>query len=209
MILGIDIGNTNIVLGCIDNGEIRSIVRLHTDLHATSAEYAIRLRQILDLYDIDPQGFEGAILSSVVPPVSAVMLAAVKKVTGVTCMVVGPGMKTGLNVRIDDPGTLAGDLLVGGVAALSCYGAPAIVMDLGTATTITVVDRDGAFRGGAILPGVKLGFRALAAGMGYENAGAYMIFGLVGVNFLIELAINIVLCPVIVRLIRIGKKEVR
>ena len=164
MILGIDIGNTNIVLGCIDEGEIRSIVRLHTDLHATSAEYAIRLRQILDLYDIDPQGFEGTILSSVVPPVSAVMVAAVKKVTGVSCMVVGPGMKTGLNMRIDDPGTLAADLVVGSVAAMTYYGSPVIVVDMGTAITIVVVDKNGAYRGGAFMPGVKLSYEALSSG---------------------------------------------
>ena len=164
MILAIDVGNTNIVFGCIEEGEIRDIVRIQTRVGETDAEYAIKLMQLLSISNLDPKGFEGAILSSVVPPVTVPLTHAVKKVTGLDCMVVGPGMKTGLNLRIDDPGTLAGDLLVGGVAALSCYGAPAIVMDLGTATTITVVDKDGAFRGGAILPGVKLGFRALAAG---------------------------------------------
>ena len=164
MILGIDIGNTNIVLGCIRDGEIVSIVRLHTDLHATSAEYAIRLQQILDLYEIDAHGFEGAILSSVVPPVSAVLALAVKKVTGITCMVVGPGMKTGLNVRIDDPGTLAADIVVGSVAAMTYYGAPVILVDMGTANTIVVVDKNGAYRGGAFLPGVKLSYEALASG---------------------------------------------
>ncbi len=164
MILAIDVGNTNIVFGCIEEGEIRDIVRIQTRVGETDAEYAIKLMQLLSISNLDPKGFEGAILSSVVPPVTVPLTHAVKKVTGLDCMVVGPGMKTGMNLRIDDPGTLAGDLLVGGVAALSCYGAPAIVMDLGTATTITVVDKDGAFRGGAILPGVKLGFRALAAG---------------------------------------------
>lgn len=164
MILAIDVGNTNIVLGCIEDGEIRNIVRVHTDSEATAAEYAIRLSQILQLYGVDARGLEGAILSSVVPQVTDSLKSAVKQLTGHTCMVVGPGMKTGLNLRIDDPGTLAGDLLVGAVAAMNCYGYPAIVMDLGTATTMTVVDKDGYFRGGAILPGVKLGYRALAAG---------------------------------------------
>ena len=164
MILAIDVGNTNIVLGCIEDGNILNIVRLHTDAKQTGAEYAIKLKQVFDLYGVDVSRLTGAIYSSVVPPVNRAMLSAVKAVTGLECMVVGPGIKTGLNLRIDDPGTLAGDLLVGGVAAMSCYGAPAIVMDLGTATTITVVDRDGAFRGGAILPGVKLGMAALAAG---------------------------------------------
>lgn len=164
MILAIDVGNTNIVLGCIEDGKILNIVRLQTRVGETETEYAIKLRQLLEFYNIDTQGFEGVILSSVVPPVTAVLQKAVKMVTGVTCMVVGPGMKTGLNLRIDDPGTLAGDLLVGAVAAMNCYGYPVIVMDLGTANTVTVVDKEGAFRGGAILPGIKLGYAALAAG---------------------------------------------
>ncbi len=164
MILAIDVGNTNIVLGCIENGEILNIVRVQTRIGETEAEYAIKLHQLLEFYHIDPKGFEGVILSSVVPPVTGPLSIAVKELTGLDCMAVGPGMKTGLNLRIDDPGTLAGDLLVGGVAAMNCYGYPAIVMDLGTATTVTVVDKDGCFRGGAILPGVKLGYQALASG---------------------------------------------
>ena len=164
MILGVDVGNSNIVLGCIQDGEILNIVRLHTDLHATSAEYAIRIRQVLDLYEIDPRGFEGAILSSVVPPVTPSLLSAIKKVAGLDCMTVGPGMKTGLNVRIDDPGTLAADIVVGSVAATACYGAPAIVLDMGTANTIVVVDKNGAYRGGAITPGLELSYEALASG---------------------------------------------
>ena len=164
MILAIDVGNTNIVLGCIEDGEIRHILRAHTNLQATSAEYAISLSQLLRFYNVDPACFEGTILSSVVPQVTEALRVAVRQLTGRECLVVGPGMKTGLNLRIDDPGTLAGDLLVGAVAAMNCYGCPAIVMDLGTATTMTVIDRDGNFRGGAILPGVKLGYSALAAG---------------------------------------------
>ena len=164
MILAIDVGNTNIVLGCIEDGQILNIVRLHTDPNQTDAEYAIKLKQLFDLYGVAPAGFEGAIYSSVVPPVNRAMLAAVKAVTGLECMVVGPGVKTGMNLRVDDPGTVAGDLVVGSVAAIACYGAPVIVMDLGTATTITVIDKDSGFRGGAILPGVKLGMAALASG---------------------------------------------
>ena len=164
MILAIDVGNTNIVLGCIEDGKILNIVRLQTRVGETETEYAIKLRQLLDFYGVDPRGFEGVILSSVVPPVTGPLQKAVQMLTGQECLLVGPGMKTGLNLRIDDPGTLAGDLLVGAVAAMNCYGYPAIVMDLGTATTITVVDKDGCFRGGAILPGVKLGYRALASG---------------------------------------------
>jgi len=164
MILAIDVGNTNIVLGAIEDGEILNIVRVHTDTHATATEYAIRLRQLLDFYALDPAGFAGAILSSVVPPVTEAMTVAVKTITGLDCMVVGPGMKTGMNVRIDDPGTLAGDIVVGSVAAMAYYGVPAIVLDMGTANTLVVIDKDGAYRGGAITPGVKLSYEALASG---------------------------------------------
>ncbi|MBQ8935806.1 MAG: type III pantothenate kinase [Oscillospiraceae bacterium] len=164
MILAIDVGNTNTVLGCIENGKILNIVRIQTRLGETGAEYAIKLKQLLEFYEIDTAGFEGAILSSVVPPVNSAIIGAVKHITGLDCMVVGPGMKTGMDVRIDDPGTLAGDLVVGSVAAIGCYGTPAIVLDMGTATTMVVIDKDGCYRGGAILPGVKLSYAALASG---------------------------------------------
>ena len=164
MILAIDVGNTNIVLGTIENGEIRTILRLHTNLQATSSEYAISLSQLLKFYEVDPKGFEGTILSSVVPPVTEALKGALRQLTGRDCMVVGPGMKTGINVRIDDPGSLAADLAVGTVAAVSAYGKPVIVLNLGTATTMLVVDEKGSFRGGAIMPGVRLGLRALSEG---------------------------------------------
>ena len=164
MILAIDVGNTNIVLGSIDEGKIVNVVRIHTDTRETEAEYTIKLKEIFYAYDMKPDGFEGAILSSVVPPVTGPLVGAVRTLTGLECKVVGPGMKTGMNIRIDDPGTVAGDLIVGGVAAIHYYGAPLIVLDLGTATTATVIDADNCFRGGAIMPGVKLSYSALAAG---------------------------------------------
>ena len=164
MILAIDVGNTNIVIGSIDNGEIRNVVRIHTDTRETEAEYTIKLKEIFYAYGMAIEAFDGAILSSVVPQVTGALCRAVKLLTGLDCMVVGPGMKTGMNVRVDDPGTVAGDLITGGVAAMQYYGTPVIVLDLGTATTCTVVDRGGNFRGGAILPGIKLSYNALAAG---------------------------------------------
>jgi len=164
MILAVDVGNTNIVLGCIEEGRIVNTVRLHTDERKTAAEYAITLKELFDVFGIDFLAFEGAILSSVVPAVTEALSGAISRLTGVNCLVVGPGMKTGMNVRIDDPGTLGCDLVVGGVAAIAYYGTPAIVIDLGTATTITAIDKDNCFRGGAILPGVKLSYNALAAG---------------------------------------------
>ena len=164
MILAIDVGNTHIVYGMIEAGEIRNIVRVHTDPRSTATEHAIQLRQITDFYGLDPMDFEGSILSSVVPRVTESLKTAVEKLTGKRAMIVGPGMKTGLNVRIDDPSSVAADLIVGSVASIAHYGAPVITVDMGTATTLTVADKSGAFRGGAIIPGVKLSYGALSAG---------------------------------------------
>lgn len=164
MILAIDVGNTNIVIGCIDSGEIKNVVRIHTDTRETEAEYTIKLKEIFYAYGMEIGAFDGAILSSVVPQVTGALRRAVKQLTDLDCMVVGPGMKTGMNVRVDDPGTVAGDLITGGVAAMQYYGLPVIVLDLGTATTCTVIDKAGSFRGGAIMPGIKLSYNALAAG---------------------------------------------
>ena len=162
MILAIDVGNTNIVLGCIDDGDIRSIVRIQTNPGETAAEYAIKLKQILEIYDISPRAFEGAIISSVVPPLTNSLKEAVRKLTGIECLVVGPGMRTGMNVRIDDPGTLAGDLVVGSVAAMETYGAPVIVLDMGTATTISYISSKRSYEGGLMFPGVRLSLDALS-----------------------------------------------
>lgn len=164
MILAIDVGNTNIVLGMIENGEIQNVVRIHTDLRETGTEYALKLRQVADFYHIDLMGLEGAIISSVVPPVTESLRLAVESLIGKKPLIVAPGMKTGMNVRIDDPSTMAGDLVVGSVAAMETYGAPVIVLDMGTATTIVAIDRSRAYIGGAIIPGVNLSYGALAAG---------------------------------------------
>lgn len=162
MILAIDVGNTNIVLGLIEGESILNFIRLKTDVGATEAEYVIKISQLLEFYKVDPESIDGSILSSVVPPVTEAMKRALKTLTGREPMVVGPGMKTGLNIRIDDPGTVAADLIVGSVAALHEYGAPAIVIDLGTAMTMTVLDENGSFLGGVIYPGIKLSYGALS-----------------------------------------------
>ena len=163
MILAIDAGNSNIVLGTVEEGTVRNVVQIHTEPKNTAAEYGIKIRQLLDYYGIDPGCLEGVIISSVVPSVTEALREALEKLCGTDCMVVGPGIKTGLNVRIDDPGSLAGSLVVGSVAAITFYSAPAIILDLGTATTMVVVDGGGTYRGGAIIPGVELGLQALSS----------------------------------------------
>ena len=154
MILALDVGNTITVLGCIENGTILDTVRVRTEADATAAEAAVKIRE----GDLD-----GSIIASVVPSATASLAEAMQRLTGRQSLIVGPGIKTGLNVKIDDPSALGADLVVGAVAVIECYKTPAIVIDLGTATTITLVDEKHCFRGGAIFPGVRLGFSALTS----------------------------------------------
>ena len=161
MILAIDVGNTNIVIGGVEGDSIVFESRLRTDPMKTSDEYGIDLKMLLDINQIDPSLPEGAIISSVVPQVLNSMQTAVKKVTGKTSLVVGPGLKTGLNIRVENPGETGADLVVGAVAALRTYKPPLIVIDMGTATTMSVLDKSGAFVGGCISPGVKISMDAL------------------------------------------------
>ena len=162
MILAIDVGNTNIVLGCIEDGDIRSIVRIQTNPGETAAEYAIKLKQILEIYDISPRAFEGAIISSVVPPLTNSLKEAVRKLTGKTPMIVGPGIKTGLNIQMENPAQIGSDLIVAAVAALSRFKPPLIIVDMGTATTMTAIDKNGTYVGGCISPGPKLSAESLS-----------------------------------------------
>ena len=164
MILAIDIGNSNIVLGCIQDGSIRFEARMATDRIKTADQYCAELKTMLGLFDVVPADIEGSIVSSVVPLVQQVIVRAVERLTGKPCLTVGPGLKTGLNIKIDNPAQAGSDLIVGAVAAIDAYGAPVCIIDLGTATTICVVDRDGIFRGGAIAPGVMLSLNALSGG---------------------------------------------
>lgn len=161
MILTIDIGNSNIVVAAVEGEKIRFEARLRTDTTKTSDEYCIDLKMLLEVYQITPEQIEGGIIASVVPPVLNSMQTAVKKLTGKTCLVVGPGLKTGLNIKIENPAQTGADLVVGGVAALREHKAPLIIIDMGTATTMTVLDATGALVGGCICPGVKVSLDAL------------------------------------------------
>ncbi len=154
MLLALDLGNTNLTVGAFRDDTLVCEYRLATDRTRTGDQYAIDLLALLRLYGIKESEIDGAIISSVVPGLDKVLSDAVQRVTGVTPLLVGPGIKSGMNIRIDNPAQLGADLLVGAVAAVAKYGMPCIVWDLGTATTVSVVDADGAFRGGAIMPGV-------------------------------------------------------
>ncbi len=163
MILAIDIGNTNIVIGCIDQEKIYFVERVSTDREKTALEYATVFKLVLDLYSIEPGSIGGSIISSVVPPVNRAVCDAVQKVIGREPMLVGPGVKTGLNIVIDNPAQLGSDLVVNAVAALREYPAPLIIIDLGTATTMSAVDEKGNYLGGAIIPGVRVALDSLVS----------------------------------------------
>lgn len=164
MILAIDMGNSNIVIGCIDDEKTYFVERLSTDKSKTALEYAMGFKTVLELYSIDSINIDGAIISSVVPPLTNVLAEAVKKIIGKLPMIVGPGLKTGLNIHMDNPRQVGSDLIVDAVAGLSEYGAPLIIIDMGTATTMSVVDKNKNYVGGTIMPGVRLSMEALASG---------------------------------------------
>ncbi len=161
MILAIDIGNTNIVLGCMDGTRILVEARMATDLLKTSDQYCVELKNLLNLYEVELPAIEGVIISSVVPPVLNSCPAAVRKLTGKTPIVVGPGIKTGLNIQMENPAQIGSDLIVAAVAALSRFTPPLIIVDMGTATTMTAIDKTGTYVGGCISPGPKLSAESL------------------------------------------------
>ena len=165
MLLTIDIGNSNVVIGCLnDKNEALCLLRMVTDLKKTEDEYAAGMQTILAHNGIDCRGFEGAIICSVVPPLTEIFRTAVQKLTGHRALVVGAGIKTGLNILIEDPASLGSDLVAAAVAAIAQFPLPVIVIDMGTATTLTVIDEGNRFIGGAIVPGVALSMNALSGG---------------------------------------------
>ena len=161
MILTIDVGNSNIVIGGVEGDEIVFEARLRTEATKTSDQYCVDLKILLDVYHVKVSDIEGCIISSVVPQVLNSFQTAVKKLTGKQCLVVGPGIKTGLDIRLENPGQTGADLVVADVAALREHKPPLIVIDMGTATTISVLDQTGAHIGGCITPGVRISMDAL------------------------------------------------
>lgn len=163
MILAIDMGNSNIVIGGIDSRQTYFVERVTTNHQKTGLEYAINIKNILEIHGIDKSQIEGAILSSVVPPLNAAISSAVKKLFGFHPKLVGSGMKTGLNIIMDNPKTVGSDMIVDAVAASRDYPLPAIIIDMGTATTMSVVDKNGNYIGGVILPGLRVSLDSLSS----------------------------------------------
>ncbi len=163
MIIAVDIGNSNIVIGGIRDSAIVLEARLRTDATKTSDEYAIDLKMLLDIHSIGLSEIEGSIISSVVPQVLNSIKTALRKLTRKDSLVVGPGVKTGLNIKVENPSQTGSDLVVGCVGAMREHEPPLIIVDMGTATTMVAVDKTGAFIGGCICPGVKISQEALSS----------------------------------------------
>ena len=164
MILTIDVGNTHTILGVYSSDELVFTARIATDRQKTRDEYAVTIRDVLSLSDKVSGEFEGAIISSVVPQVSGLLEGAIQRLYNCRVFVVGPGVKTGLNIKIDNPAQLGADLVCVSVAAQKKYPLPSIVFDLGTATTISALNKNGEMVGGSILTGVNTALNALAQG---------------------------------------------
>lgn len=161
MILTVDIGNSNIVLGGVRDKEIVFEARLRTEPTKTSDQYCVDLKILMEVYGVSNTDIEGTIIASVVPQVLNSMRTAIQKLTGKVPLVVGPGLKTGLNILLENPGQTGADLVVADVAALREHKPPLIIIDMGTATTMSVLDKNGAHIGGCIIPGVKISMDAL------------------------------------------------
>lgn len=162
MVLTADIGNSNIVLGVFEGDVLKLTLRIKTDATRTRDEYAINLNSMLKINNINVSDIDGAIISSVVPNLSVPFAGAVEMLIGKPPFIVGPGVKTGLDIRIDNPSQLGCDMVVDAVSAIHSYGAPAIVIDMGTATTFSAIGKNGEYLGAAITPGVRISMNALA-----------------------------------------------
>ncbi len=162
MLLAIDIGNTNIVLGGFLDDTLVFTARIATNANKTEDEYATKIKNILALHQVEKKEIEGAIISSVVPPLNSVMKKAIKCVYGVDALMVGPGIKTGINIHCDNPSTVGADLICACVAAHHIYKSPSLIIDMGTATKMMVMDKSGTFIGVSIIPGVNIALKALS-----------------------------------------------
>ena len=170
MLLAVDIGNTNITIGLYKNDKLIFVSRLATERKRMPDQYAAELSAIFSLHSIDTAEFSGAIISSVVPELTGTIKAAVGFITKQTPIIIGPGVKTGLNIKIDNPAQLGADLVAGAVGAISKYELPCLVLDMGTATKISVIDSNANYKGCTIAAGVRISLDALSSGASQLSA---------------------------------------
>ena len=163
MVFTIDIGNSNIVVGTVNRQGVLFVERMSTDHKKTELEYAILLKSAMEIHGITTNEIKGCTTSSVVPPVTSVINRALEKLTGEKALVVGPGIRTGLNIKIDNPAQLGSDLVVDAVAGIAEYPLPLIIIDMGTATTMSAIDAVGNYLGGVIIPGVRVALDSMVS----------------------------------------------
>ena len=154
MLLTVDIGNSYISFGCFDIDRLVFVSDIVTDINKSCDQYAVEMLQIIALYGVKPVGIDGAIICSVVPELVETIKEAICKISGIDALIVGPGVKSGLKINIDNPAQLGADTVATSVAAVEDYNAPIIICDFGTATTFGVIDENGAFVGMIISAGV-------------------------------------------------------
>jgi type III pantothenate kinase len=161
MLLTVDVGNTNTVLGVFEGTELRVHWRLTTRREQTADEYGILVRSLFGSSTLDPGRIAGVALASVVPPLTPVLVKLSREYLGREPLVVEPGVKTGMPVLYEPPADVGADRILNGVAAFATFGGPVVVLDFGTATTFDVITRNGEYAGGVICPGIGISADAL------------------------------------------------
>lgn len=164
MVLAIDIGNTNIVVGGFLEDELQFVLRIATDVLKTEDEYASKIMSVLSAHEVKKSDITGCIISSVVPPLTNILKKAISFSYGVEALSVCPGIKTGINIHCDDPSSVGADLITACVGCHNIYGSPALIIDMGTATKMIIMDKVGTFSGAVIIPGVNMGLKSLSSG---------------------------------------------
>lgn len=163
MVLAVDIGNTTISVGCFEKDGIQFVESISTNKNSTALEYTVLIKTVLELNGMSGQTFQGGIISSVVPSVTNPVRDAVIKLTGKPVMIVGPGIKTGLKINLDNPAQLGSDIAANAVAAVNNYPCPLIIVDMGTATTVSVIGSNRSYLGGMIIPGIGVSLNSLSS----------------------------------------------
>ncbi|MBM7694871.1 type III pantothenate kinase [Peribacillus deserti] len=161
MIFVLDVGNTNIVLGVYEGDSLLHHWRIETNRHKTEDEYGMVIKGLLQHVGLTFKDFDGIIISSVVPPIMFSLEGMCQKYFEIKPLVVGPGIKTGLNIKYDNPREVGADRIVNAVAGIHEYGSPLIIVDFGTATTYCYINEDKQYMGGAIAPGIGISTEAL------------------------------------------------
>jgi type III pantothenate kinase len=161
MLLALDVGNTNVVLGLFSGRDLCHHWRIATRREGTSDEYSMLIEGLFSLEHVQRREVRAAVISSVVPSLQATLEEMVEKNFGVTPLLIEPGIKTGMPILYDNPKEVGADRIVNAVAAIERYGKPAIVVDFGTATTFDVISERGEYLGGAIAPGISISAEAL------------------------------------------------